>query len=242
ADCISDYVVSSYTPTLTALLEPPTATANHFKMTTVIEPDAPNCSHLPGAQAELKEIQKTVPGKWLTSLGDTTSSTVVTALHHLRQSSVVHFACHGVQDLGNPLNSGLVLSDGRLKVSELMRRPDDSDTQFANSMSLAFLSACETAKGDKKVPDEAMHLAATLLFAGFRGVVATMWSMDDRDGPKIASAFYEHLFKNCDATSNPPVLPDLTRAAEALHVAVAKLREEPDVPFMRWVPFVHYGL
>ena len=45
-------------------------------------------------------------------------------------------------------------------------------------MSLAFLSACETAKGDSKTPDEAIHLAATLLFqlfAGFRGVVATMW-------------------------------------------------------------------
>jgi CHAT domain-containing protein len=42
-------------------------------------------------------------------------------------------------------------------------------------MTLAFLSACETAEDDKKVSDEAMHLAATLLFAGFRGVVATMW-------------------------------------------------------------------
>jgi CHAT domain-containing protein len=42
-------------------------------------------------------------------------------------------------------------------------------------MSLAFLSACETAKVHKNVPDEAMHLAATLLFAGFRGVIATMW-------------------------------------------------------------------
>jgi CHAT domain-containing protein len=42
-------------------------------------------------------------------------------------------------------------------------------------MSLAFLSACETAKGDEGTPDEAMHLAAAVLFAGFRGVVATMW-------------------------------------------------------------------
>jgi hypothetical protein len=66
--------------------------------------------------------------------------------------------------------------------------------------------------------------------------------MNDLDGPKIADAFYEHLFKNCDLNSNPPVLPDLTQAAKALHLAVEKLREEPNIPFRCWVPFVHYGL
>jgi hypothetical protein len=38
------------------------------------------------------------------------------------------------------------------------------------------------------------------------------------------------------------IYEDLTRAAEALHLAVAKLREEPNISFKRWVPFVHYGL
>ncbi|KAJ7123558.1 hypothetical protein C8R44DRAFT_784007, partial [Mycena epipterygia] len=89
------------------------------------------------------------------------------------------------------------------------------------SMTLAFLSACETAKGDDTVPDEAMHLAATLLFAGFRGVVATMWTMADQDGPEIAETFYQHLFKGCDGNADPP---DLTKATECLHIAVAKLR------------------
>jgi CHAT domain-containing protein len=40
---------------------------------------------------------------------------------------------------------------------------------------LAFLSACETARGDEGQPDQTVHLAATMLFAGFRSVVATMW-------------------------------------------------------------------
>jgi CHAT domain-containing protein len=39
----------------------------------------------------------------------------------------------------------------------------------------AYLSACETAKGDAKQPDQVMHLAAAMLFAGFKHVVATMW-------------------------------------------------------------------
>ncbi|KAJ7753922.1 CHAT domain-containing protein [Mycena maculata] len=239
-DCVSDYVISSYTPTLSSLLDPPTHSDGQLKMTVMIQPES-KFSPLPGTRTELEKIQERVPEQWLTALGDTMPTTVTTALTHLRESSIVHFACHGTQDEINPLDSGLVLTDGLLKVSEIMRKPDGSDG-IRKNMALAFLSACETAKGDDQVPDEAMHLAATLLFTGFRGVVATMWTMNDLDGPKIADTFYEHLFRNCDPTANPPVVPDLTAAAHALHLAVAKLRQEPDIPFMRWVPFVHYGL
>ncbi|KAJ7201870.1 mucin-like protein 1, partial [Mycena pura] len=239
-DCASDYVISSYTPTLTALLDPLVNSADHFKMTAIIEPNAPNSAPLPGAKVELQKIQARVPTQWL-SIPD--EITVASALHHLRQSTIVHFACHGVQDLMHPLNSGLLLSDGRLKVPEIMHQPDESDPAgIHKSLSLAFLSACETAKGEQAVPDESMHLAATLLFSGFSGVVGTMWALDDRDGPKIADAFYEYLFRNCDASCDPPALPDLTRAAEALHFAVGVLRKEAGISFKRWVPFVHFGL
>jgi hypothetical protein len=39
---------------------------------------------------------------------------------------------------------------------------------------LAFLSACQTAKGDEDMPDQAVHLAASMLFCGFKSVIATM--------------------------------------------------------------------
>ncbi|KAJ7124332.1 CHAT domain-containing protein [Mycena epipterygia] len=241
-DCVSDYVISSYTPTLTALIDPPNQTTTPFKMSAIIQPES-EFSPLPETRTELKRIRERVPKQWLTALGDTEHATVETSLFHLRESSIVHFACHGKQDESNPLDSGLVLTDGLLKVSEIMRKPDTDDSSgIRKSMALAFLSACETAKGDDKVPDEAMHLAATLLFSGFRGVVATMWSMNDLDGPKVADTFYEHLFRNCDPTLSPPIVPDLTEAARALHLAVTTLRRDPDIPFMRWVPFVHYGL
>jgi CHAT domain-containing protein len=55
-----------------------------------------------------------------------------------------------------------------LPVSELMKL--DLKGAF-----LAFLSACETAKGDRNQPDQAIHLAATMLFVGFKSVVASMW-------------------------------------------------------------------
>lgn len=145
-------------------------------MTAIIQPQSAGFSPLPATRDELRKIQQRVPGEWLTCLGQTTAATIENSLLHLRNSSVVHFACHGTQDSSNSLDSGLILHDGRLRVSQLMRKADEAGTYpVRNGMSLAFLSACETAKGDDEQPDEAMHLAATLLFAGFRGVVATMW-------------------------------------------------------------------
>jgi len=53
--------------------------------------------------------------------------------------------------------------------------PMQNTKQDMPNASLAFLSACQTAMGDENLPDKAFHLAAALLFAGFRGTVATMW-------------------------------------------------------------------
>jgi hypothetical protein len=62
-------------------------------------------------------------------------------------------------------------------------------------------------------------------------------SISDADGPKIADIFYETLFKGKDLTTN---WPDPTQAAQALHLAVAKLQAQ-NASFVRWVPFIHLG-
>lgn len=88
---------------------------------------------------------------------------------HLEHASIVHLACHGIQDSKDALDSGFILAGGeRLTVSKLMQL----NLSKAN---LAFLSACETAKGDAEQPDETVHLAASMLFAGFRSVIGTLW-------------------------------------------------------------------
>ncbi|KAJ6627697.1 CHAT domain-containing protein [Mycena sp. CBHHK59/15] len=233
-ESVADYVVSSYTPTLTALLTPPSIPStvdNPLKVTAVIQPQTPDHSPLPYTADDFGTPQS--------------PASVERVLAHLKTSSIVHFACHGTQDPRNPLDSALLIGDGRLKVAQIMEQSgashDATENYGQTGKGLVFLSACETAMGDTKVPDEAMHLAATLLFAGFRSVVATMWTMQDPDGPEIAEAFYGHLFRNADATHpDAPVFPDTTDSAHALHLAVAKLR--PKVPFARWVPFVHFGL
>jgi len=51
---------------------------------------------------------------------------------------------------------------------------------------LAFLSACQTAIGDEELIDEALYIAAGTLFAGYGGVIGSMWSISDRYAPEVA--------------------------------------------------------
>ena len=144
----------------------------------------------------------------------------------------VHFACHGIQDVAEPLKSGIHLHDGRLELLEIMRQ------QIPNP-DLAFLSACQTSKGDFELSDEVMHLAAGMLAAGYRGVVGTMWSISDTHGPEFATEFYKYLL-----TKKGSEGLDGTQAAYALDHAVRKVREslgDSDAAFLTWVPYVHFG-
>ena len=170
---ISDYMVSSYTPTLNSLLTPPPAPhVDPFQMLVAIQPETQGQTLLSEAREEMRQIERHVPASSLIKLGfvDAPPSTVAAVLSHLSQSSIAHFSCRGIHKPSNPLESALLLDDGPLNVSTIM-------AQSLPHASLAFLSASQTAMGDVDAPDEAMHLAAAMLFSGFRGVVATMWSV-----------------------------------------------------------------
>jgi CHAT domain-containing protein len=95
-------------------------------------------------------------------------ATVERVTERIKTASFVHLACHGLQHPTNALESGFYLNDDKLTISSLMELQLDRPW-------FAYLSACETAKGDAKQPDQVMHLAAAMLFAGFKHVVATMW-------------------------------------------------------------------
>jgi hypothetical protein len=86
----------------------------------------------------------------------------------LPQATVLHLACHGVQSPSSPLDGAFLLKDRPLPIAEIMQM------RLPNAF-LAYLSACETAKGDEQHPDQTIHLAAAMLFAGFKSVVATLW-------------------------------------------------------------------
>ena len=151
----------------------------------------------------------------------------------MKRAPWVHLACHGSQNPVDATQSAFHLFDGPLTLSDLMGTASDN-------AELAFLSACQTAVGDEKTPEESAHLAAGMLAVGFKGVIATMWSIMDDDAPIVVEAYYKELLA---LRSSGTLSSEETGAAYALHEATQALREKVGkTNFVRWVPFVHFGV
>jgi hypothetical protein len=175
--CCSDYVVSSYTPTLSALLNaqnkaPHTAPA-HLNILAVAEDGSgpgSTVSQLFFVEPELTCVRNAAKASGHDCSVDLIAkhATVDRVAERIQTAHFVHLACHGTQDQASALNSGFYLGNRLLTVSELM------DLNLDKAW-FAYLSACETAKSDRDQPDQVVHLTAAMLHAGFKSVVATMW-------------------------------------------------------------------
>jgi CHAT domain-containing protein len=190
----------------------------------VSQPETPGQRRIPGTEREAAVIQSIFPDT--SKLLNRHEGTVAAVLEGMKTHSWVHLACHGIQD---SLDSAFLLEDGKLKLSTLM-------TQSLPHAEIAFLSACQTASGDKALPEEAVHLAAGMLNVGYKSVIGTMWTIIDMQAMKVAGKFY-------DAMKKQLVPGEELRPACALHEATQHLRETVGVfEFLQWVPFVHFGL
>src|ERR1700735_4248100 len=164
------------------------------------------------------------------------AATAARVTDEMNTHSWVHFACHGIQDR-EPLKSGLHLHDSRLELLEMMKqRIPDADH--------SFLSACQTGTGDEQLADEVVHIAAGMLALGYRGVVATLWSISDYHGPEIAQGFYQYMLDVRLGGAAGRRL-DSTQAAYALDPSIQKIREnrgDREAALAIWVPYVHNGI
>ncbi|KAF8599010.1 hypothetical protein BDV93DRAFT_450117, partial [Ceratobasidium sp. AG-I] len=225
---IYDYAVTSYTPTLSALLS--SASPSHGQepgLLTVSQESTHSLPPLPGTKHELAAIQKHLGGLPHMQL-EKSQATPAAVLAAMENYECVHLACHASQNIDSPTKSCFHLHGGTLSLEEISQKS-------LKNKGLAFLSACQTAMGDEKMPDEAIHLAAGMLVAGYPSVIATMWSIGDRDAPVVADHVYGRLVANGKM--------EWSRAARALHTAVGALRKKVgENEFTRWVPYVHIGV
>ena len=231
---VSDFLVSSYVPTLSILAPSPNSNVtprDDLRLLAVRQPPSDGLSRLPGVATELEHIRGVIRNSpsARTTLLESSVGTVEEVLALMKEADWVHFACHGIQDTASPTESGLCLADRRrLKISDII-------ALSRSRGGLAFLSACQTAMGDEGLSDEAIHIAAGMLFAGYGGVIGTMWSISDKLAPDVARDVYAQLFRN-------GTRPDYREAARALHGAIGRLRDSGRASFATWLPFIHVGL
>jgi tetratricopeptide (TPR) repeat protein len=225
---VPDRVITSYIPTLTALLRTRRRTAA-LKTTSLavgIPEAVSGAPPLPMVAHELEVVAKYFPmhkGNRQLVSKHATRDTVQRAL---TEHPWVHLACHGGQNLLDPTAGGVLLWDGPLTVADIAKNA-------LREAELAYLSACRTAVGGAELLDEAIHPAAALQVAGFRHVIATMWSISDMPAPDVADAFYKSL--------NVGGVLDPHRAAKALADAVTHLRAEYPTDPTIWAPYLHLG-
>ena len=161
----SDMYITSYTPTLSALIEshkPSMQPLDEPSMLLVAQPDA----QIPSALQEMRVIQKVCP---LVEALPWQTATPSATLKRLREHRFAHISCHGTLEKGKPFDAFFELYGVTcLTLLDIIR----SQLPIAE---FAFLSACHTAEiTEKSVADEGLHLSAAVQYCGFRSVVGTM--------------------------------------------------------------------
>jgi CHAT domain-containing protein/Tfp pilus assembly protein PilF len=152
----------------------------------------------------------------------------------LAQARYVHFATHGILGVDTGQPAALVLSlvgndgehdtdgginDGFLRLDEVTRLKLNAD--------LVVLSACETGKGRLYAGEGVTGLARAFLYAGSRGVVCSLWAVDDRETAALMTRLYGGL-------------KDGQRAADALRAAKLAMIRAGKAP-VYWAPFILIG-
>jgi len=157
---------------------------------------APEVGRLPATATEAR-VAAYALGSARVFSGDRADEAAVRAA--LGGSTIVHLATHAEMNPRNPLFSYIQLArgsgarstaDGRLDVHEILGLRIQSD--------LVFLSGCETALGagvgsGAAAGEDYATLAHAFLYAGARGVVATLWRVEDRGAAEFAAHFYQHF-------------------------------------------------
>ncbi|KAJ6574518.1 CHAT domain-containing protein [Mycena capillaripes] len=224
ASAPTDQFIHSYTTTLESLLNAyakiPSGTTPKLGLVGVTHTGSNRANSLQGVEEEVNKIVSIVEQHQVQSLvGE--QATVDAVKIQLEDCSWIHLACHGHQDLIDPTKSHLQLYGGNLELDTILRMPLPK-AQFV------FLAACQTGMGDTVLVNESFHLGGGFITAGFQSAIATMWSMNDMDGPTVAETVYSHLFYQGQK-------PQVMETAEALQLAVKELKQRK-VPYERWVP------
>jgi hypothetical protein len=229
ARAVLDRAITSYTPTLGALADasraaiPSLAESDEGTLLFVGLPHTPGASALPGAKYERDIVSGRLGAHSDVLYAE--DATVHAVRDKLPSRQWVHFSCHGEQNLDAPSMGGLRLWDGMLTIAELGARGIKGD--------FAFLGACQTATGGTALPNEAISLAAALHYAGYRHVIATLWSVYDQASAEVTRMVYDDL-------ANSGYL-EPAKAAAALHSAVRHLRNGNTTKPSWWIPFIHIG-
>ncbi|HKV92110.1 MAG TPA: CHAT domain-containing protein [Candidatus Angelobacter sp.] len=129
-------------------------------------------------------------------------------LVELPAHQLIHIACHGFfgleTDVPDPLNSGILVSDGQERGSVYSLSNFRVGTAERNTITareiwnlrmqaeLIVLRACSSGRTQVRPGDELIGLVRALLHAGSASLLASLWNVNKRSSRLLLSSFYRH--------------------------------------------------
>ncbi len=143
---------------------------------------------LPASQREVRAASRAVPGSVVLTGADASEEALKST--PLRDFRLLHFATHALVDDWSLARTSMILSpgggeDGFITPAEMSRLSLDAD--------VVVLSACRTAAGELVGSEGIRGLAAPLLEAGARSIVATQWEVGDAAAARLSADFHRAL-------------------------------------------------
>jgi len=181
-------------------------------------------SPLPSVPAELRDIKKIMNSKILINDKDFNIPKITDTFKN-NEYSIVHVATHGVFG-GAPESSFLLTYESKLNMNMLENLISLSKYR-KQKVELLTLSACQTALGNERA---AMGLAGVAVKAGVKGVIATLWFVDDECTSIAIREFYRQLIK-----------PGLTKAQAMQNVQKLLISQRRYWHPLYWAPFLVIG-
>jgi hypothetical protein len=174
---------------------------------------------LADAEAEAAVVGRLAAGPLQLLLGmDATITNVLAALPGARGA---HISAHGGFDTRRPDEAGIVLHDHGAHRTLSLRELQRLDLR---ALDLVTMSTCRAAAHATLPGRERICVPTALLDAGARGVIASLWPVDDGTSIAVMSTLYQHLH------SSPPSVALARTQAALCHL-----------PASLWAGLIFYG-
>lgn len=136
--------------------------------------------NLPAAVAEAHAVAKLVSVDPLIG----TLATKVRVLEALGNAPLAHFAAHAVFKVGEPLDSGIELTDGRLTAREIL-------ASGLITPPTCILSACQSGLSEALGGEELAGLGLAFFYAGTETLIVSLWHVNDEATTFLMNEFYQ---------------------------------------------------
>ena len=147
---------------------------------------------------------------------------------------IMHLATHGSYSPNPQETFILTTSNTYIDIEHLQELLKLGKRNRADAIEMLVLSACETAKGNKRA---ALGMAGIAVRAGAGSTMATLWTVDDESTAKLMGRFYQNLKQAIETRQ--------TTKAEALRLAQVSLLEDAKSARFKhpyfWSPFILIG-